>query len=75
MTFKILLEEVNSNIEKIIEQLDLPQTSFVIEPAKSNFGDVMCNVAFLLSKHLKKKPSDVAQIIAEKISAIFRKTG
>ena len=30
MTFKILLDEINSNIEKIIEQLDLPKTSFVI---------------------------------------------
>jgi len=66
MTFKILLDEINSNIEKIIEQLELPKTSFVIEPAKSNFGDVMCNVSFLLSKHLKKKPSEVAQIISEK---------
>ena len=66
MTFKILLDEINSNIEKIIEQLDLPKTSFVIEPAKSNFGDVMCNVSFLLSKHLKKKPSEVAKIISEK---------
>jgi len=66
MTFKILLDEINLNIQKIIEQLGLPQTSFVIEPAKSNFGDVMCNVSFLLSKHLKKKPSEVAQIISEK---------
>lgn len=66
MTFKILLDEINLNINKIIEELDLPKTSFVIEPAKSNFGDVMCNVAFLLSRHLKKKPSDVAQIISEK---------
>ena len=64
MTFKILLDEINLNIQKIIEQLGLPQTSFVIEPAKSNFGDVMCNVSFLLSKHLKKKPSEVAQIIS-----------
>lgn len=66
MTFKILLDEINSNIQNIIEQLDLPKTSFVIEPAKSNFGDVMCNVAFLLSRHLKKKPYEVAQIISEK---------
>ena len=66
MTFKILLDEINLNINKIIEELDLPKTPFVIEPAKSNFGDVMCNVAFLLSRHLKKKPSDVAQIISEK---------
>ena len=66
MTFKILLDEINLNIKKITKDLDLPETSFVIEPAKSNFGDVMCNVSFLLSKHLKKKPSDVAEIISEK---------
>jgi len=65
MTFKILLDEIHSNIQKIIEQLKLPQTLFVVEPAKSNFGDVMCNVSFLLSKHLKKKPYDVAQIISD----------
>lgn len=66
MTFKILLDEINSNIQKIIEDLKVPETLFVTEPAKSNFGDIMCNVAFLLSKHLKKKPNEVAQIISEK---------
>lgn len=73
MTFKIILDEINTNIQKIIEDLNLPQTSFVIEPAKSNFGDVMCNVAFLLSKHLKKKPYDVAQIISEKYEPFLGK--
>ena len=73
MTFKILLAEINSNIQKIIEQLGLPQTPFVIEPAKSNFGDVMCNVAFLLSRHLKKTPSEVAQIISEKYQPFLGK--
>ena len=73
MTFKILLDEINSNIQKIIEQLNLPQTSFVVEPAKLNFGDVMCNVSFLLSKHLKKKPYDVAQIISDKYQPFLGK--
>jgi arginyl-tRNA synthetase len=73
LTFKILLDEINSNIQKIIEQLNLPQTSFVVEPAKSNFGDVMCNVSFLLSKHLKKKPYDVAQIISDKYQPFLGK--
>ncbi len=73
MTFKILLDEINSNIQKIIEDLKLPQTLFVVEPAKSNFGDVMCNVSFLLSKHLKKKPYDVAQIISDKYQPFLGK--
>src|SRR3990170_1331426 len=54
MTFKILLEEIYLNIQKIIDELDLPQISFVVEPTKLNFGDVTCNVSFLLAKHLKK---------------------
>lgn len=66
MTFKILLEEIQSNVQNIIEQLDLPKLSFVVEPSKLDFGDVTCNVSFLLSKHLKKKPYDIAKIISEK---------
>ena len=66
MTFKILLEEIYFNIQKIIDELELPQISFVVEPAKLNFGDVTCNVSFLLAKHLKKKPYEVAKIISEK---------
>jgi len=66
MTFKILLDEINLNIQKIIDELDLPQISFVVEPTKLNFGDVTCNVSFLLAKHLKKKPYEVAKIISEK---------
>jgi arginyl-tRNA synthetase len=65
LTFKILLEEIQSNIQKIIEQLDLPKVPFVVEPSKLDFGDVTCNVSFLLSKHLKKKPYDIAKIISE----------
>jgi len=66
MTFKILLEEIYLNIQKIIDELELPQVSFVVEPTKLNFGDVTCNVSFLLAKHLKKKPYEVAKIISEK---------
>jgi len=66
LTFKILLAEIQSNIQKIIEQLDLPKIPFVVEPSKSDFGDVTCNVSFLLSKNLTKKPYDIAKIISEK---------
>jgi arginyl-tRNA synthetase len=66
LTYKILLEEIQSNIEKIIEEQDWPRLSFVVEITKSNFGDVTCNVSFLIAKHLKKKPYDIAKIISEK---------
>jgi len=66
MSFKILIDEIQSNILKIIEDLDLPETTFTVEPTKSNFGDVTCNVPFLLAKHMKKKPYEIAKIFSEK---------
>ena len=66
MTFQILLDEIKINIQKIIDELKLPEISFVVEPSKLNFGDITCNVSFLLTKHLKKKPYDIAKIISEK---------
>ena len=55
MSFKTLIDEIHSNIQKIIEELELPKTPFIVEPTKSSFGDVTCNVPFLLAKHMKKK--------------------
>ena len=66
MSFKTLIDEIHSNIQKIIEELELPKTPFIVEPTKSNFGDVTCNVPFLLAKHMKKKPYDIAKIFTEK---------
>jgi len=66
MTFKILLEEIYLNIQKILDELEFAQIPFVVEPTKLNFGDVTCNVSFLLAKHLKKKPYEIAKIISEK---------
>ncbi|MDC8438457.1 MAG: arginine--tRNA ligase, partial [Candidatus Nitrosotenuis sp.] len=64
--FRVLLDEINGNITKIINDLRIPQTDFVLEPAKEGFGDVTCNVAFLAAKHLKKRPFEIAQSVAEK---------
>lgn len=66
MSLRTLLEEVGVNLSKIIDDLGIPKTDFVLEPAKEGFGDVTCNVAFLAAKHLKKKPRDIAQSLAEK---------
>lgn len=66
MSFRVLLDEINENISKIVVDLGMPQTNFVLEPAKEGFGDVTCNVAFLAAKHLKKRPFEIAQSVAEK---------
>ena len=38
--------------------------NFVVEPSRSGFGDITCNVAFLLAKSLKKTPQEIAQELA-----------
>jgi len=65
LTFQILLDEIKSNVNQSLQELDYPTVSFSVEPAKKEFGDVTCNVCFLLAKDLKKKPNEIAQKISE----------
>jgi len=66
MTLRLLLDEIKLNTERICTKLNYPQTEFeVTEASRSEFGDVSCNVAFLLAKSLKKKPFDIAKQISE----------
>jgi len=66
MTLRLLLDEIKLNTKRICTKLNYPQTEFeVTEASRSEFGDVSCNVAFLLAKLLKKKPFDIAKQISE----------
>ena len=65
MAFQILLDEIKSNVNQSLQELDYPTVSFSVEPAKKGFGDVSCNVCFLLAKDLKKKSNEIAQKISE----------
>ncbi|TBR26011.1 MAG: arginine--tRNA ligase [Candidatus Nitrosotenuis sp.] len=65
MSFRVLLDEIRSNLLQVTTKLQIPEVFFTLEPAKSEFGDVTCNVAFLASKHLKKKPYDIAKMISD----------
>jgi arginyl-tRNA synthetase len=66
MSFRILLEEINTNLTKIVKDLGIGEIAFVLEPAKEGFGDVTCNVAFLAAKQIRKKPYEIAQSVAKK---------
>ena len=66
MVYLKIISEIRSNLTNILSDLDAPLTDFVVETAKPGFGDITCNVSFLLSKHFKKKPADIAAIISEK---------
>jgi len=65
LAFQVLLDEIKSNITKSLQDLEYPDVSFSVEPAKKGFGDVTCNICFLLAKDLKKKPNEIAQKISE----------
>ncbi len=66
MTLRLLLDEIRSNIQQICSKLNYPETKFeVSEASRPEFGDVSCNIAFLLAKLLKKNPIDIAKIISE----------
>lgn len=71
MTLRLLLDEIRSNIQQICLKLNFPQIKFeVSESSRAAFGDVSCNVAFLLAKSLKKKPFDIAKIISDEYQKI-----
>ncbi len=66
MSFKSLIEEIENNLHKILDDLDVSGILFSVEPAKPGFGDVSSNISFLLAKHLKKNPRDIANLLSEK---------
>ncbi len=51
-------------LKKLPEGIDLPELSIEI-PKNQEYGDFSSNVAFLLTKHLKKSPRQIAQSLIE----------
>ena len=66
MSLSVLLKEVTNNLNNILKELEYPTTAFSVTPSKPGFGDVSCNVSFLLAKSLKKKPVEISQLLVEK---------
>ncbi len=66
MTLRMLLDEIRSRLKQISSELNYPQTDFeVSETSRSEFGDVSCNIAFLLAKNVKKRPFEIAEIVSK----------
>jgi len=54
--------KINSAISNSIKNLNFPSVDIIIEkPKNKDNGDISTNVAFLLSKELKKSPLDIAK--------------
>ena len=68
MTLQVLINEARELVSFALTSTGYPVISFdVSEPTQQAFGDLSCNVAFLLSKHLKKPPSKIATELTEAI--------
>lgn len=65
MTFTLVLDEIRKNMAAIIGDLGVSEIGYSVEPAKPEFGDVTCNAPFLLSRHLKRPPPEIAVQISE----------
>ena len=66
MTFKSIIDEIENNLNKILDELSISAVNYTVEPAKPGFGDVSSNVSFLLAKQLKKSPKEIAEMLSEK---------
>lgn len=66
MTLRLLFDELKSNVKQICVTLGYPQIEFELsESPRSEFGDISCNIGFLLAKPLKKRPFDIVCAIAD----------
>ncbi|WP_428326752.1 arginine--tRNA ligase [Nitrosopumilus sp.] len=72
MTFKSIIDEIENNLNKILDDLSISDVKFSVEPAKPGFGDVSSNVSFLLAKQLKKSPKEISEMLSEKYSQCVR---
>ena len=66
MSFKKFIEQADEVINFALEKLNLQGESYSLtEPAKEDFGDLSCNIAFLLIKKLEKSPYEIASMLIE----------
>ena len=66
MTLRVLIHEVRELVSSALRSAGYPVIEFdVSEPPQQAFGDLSCNVAFLLSKRLKKPPPKIAIELVE----------
>lgn len=68
MTFRLFKDDVRRLIEQALEDAKYPAGNFDLsEPPQKEFGDLSCNVGFILAKHAKKPPQRIAAELAEAI--------
>ena len=68
MAFLNIINQVKENISETIEKKGYEKVNFVVEHSKCDFGDITCNVAFLLAKNLKKNPMKLLKNLHQSIN-------
>ena len=68
MSFKSIIDEIENNLKKILDELSASDVSFSVDPSKPGFGDASSNISFLLAKQLKKSPKEIAMLLSDKYS-------
>ena len=63
MAFLKILEQTRQIINSYLTKNNITDINFTVEPSKPGFGDITCNIAFLLAKKLHKNPHDISQEI------------
>jgi len=68
VTFRLFRNDVQRVVQQALDDAKYPKVEFdVSEPPQKEFGNLSCNVAFLLAKHAKKPPAKIAAELAEAI--------
>src|SRR5919202_2320610 len=73
MTYRYVIDEIRRALVSAVEKLGYSnsvqeeQNFDISEPARKEYGDLACNIAFPLSKKHKKRPFDIANEIVEKL--------
>lgn len=75
MTFKLFTDEVDLIIKKSLERIGYGSQNYnLLEPPRTEYGDITCNVAFILSKKFSKSPYEIACQIVKGWSDYCRET-
>src|SRR5215210_1476542 len=74
MVFEIIREEIEYQMKQVLHYYNINENDThieITEPPLKEFGDFSCNLAFILSKTLKKNPFEIAKDIVNNILPNF----
>lgn len=75
MSFKKFINEANEAVKFSLKKLDIKNEAFnLTEPTRDEFGDLSCNIAFLLTKELQKSPQSIASMLVEQYNQFHNET-